>query len=112
MKQRITIEQLNELSNEQKERLREWWKPQYGDGYFYPKVNSTGNVPNGYRTWELGDMKTRAFPLLSIGQMIEIIRKESFGLEITDGGDHWYIEGRHDTPELCDALWEAVKATL
>jgi hypothetical protein len=27
MKQQITVEQLNELSEEQKERLREWWKP-------------------------------------------------------------------------------------
>lgn len=27
MKQHITVEQLNELSPEAKERLREWWKP-------------------------------------------------------------------------------------
>jgi spore germination protein GerM len=31
MKHRITPEQLNELSDEQKERLRVWWKPQQGD---------------------------------------------------------------------------------
>lgn len=31
MKQHITIEQLNELDIKAKERLREWWKPQWGD---------------------------------------------------------------------------------
>ena len=31
MKQRITVEQLNELADEQKEKLREWWKPAYSD---------------------------------------------------------------------------------
>ncbi len=31
MKQRIAVEQLNELTDEQKKRLREWWKPEDGD---------------------------------------------------------------------------------
>ncbi|KIL35857.1 hypothetical protein SD71_10710 [Cohnella kolymensis] len=78
MKQRITKIQLREISDEQKEQLREWWNPQYGDAYYYPKVDSTGHVPSGYLGWELDDMKTRVLPLLSIGQMIEFLETKEY----------------------------------
>lgn len=31
MKQRISVEQLNELTDEQKAKLKEWWQPEEGD---------------------------------------------------------------------------------
>lgn len=40
MKQHITIEQLNELSSEGKNKLREWWKPQVGD-FFMTRYSPT-----------------------------------------------------------------------
>ena len=49
MKQFITIDQLNELSEKGKERLREWWKPKEGDWYFIPKGIQYGS---GYGHWE------------------------------------------------------------
>ena len=35
MKKRITLEQLDELSEKAIKKLREWWKPQFGDVYLY-----------------------------------------------------------------------------
>jgi hypothetical protein len=123
MKQRITIEQLNELTDEQKKRLREWWKPQEGDFIISdkdsririigkPNNNSaTQFFPralNGYEC-DIIILKT-CLPLLSIGQMIELT--ESTNIIKYNGG--WALDDDavefHD--ELCDALWEAVKQIL
>lgn len=51
MKQRITAEQLNELTNEQKERLKGWWQPQEGDCVYIPKGIEYGD---GYGDWDEG----------------------------------------------------------
>lgn len=121
MKQRITVEQLNELTDEQKERLREWWKPQTGD-WCYP-VNDEGYsdycdhgivIGDVVHDFPHGDFSPISYysclPLLSIGQMIELT--ESTNIIKYNGG--WALEedaiSFHD--ELCDALWEAVKNIL
>jgi hypothetical protein len=76
MKQHITIDQLNELSEKGKERLREWWKPEVGDWfitrysslyYIYgrpddndedygePQLLTRQETDSGYYGWDLGD---------------------------------------------------------
>lgn len=112
MKQRIKIEQLNELSDEQKERLREWWNPSSGDAYYYVKINSTGNVPWSNKTWENDDMKKRTLPLLSIGQMIEFLddqRQSAVPVPITQIIPNINLIY---TDHLCNALWGMVKQAL
>ncbi len=101
MKQNITVDQLNELSDKGGERLREWWKEEPGDITHYDKY---------------------LYPLLSIGRMIgflnehikfssvewEGIRGYWFGLTIKNGKQRFYRKSN----EICDSLWEAVKEVL
>jgi hypothetical protein len=139
MKQRITVEQLRELTPEQQERLRVWWKPENGD-YFTTQYgenrwsyNNMVGACVGYHNCELtiddGDNPSEqpevdSLPLLSIGQMIELLQDKvtyfsmhnMFAYLTTDRRIGWgvmkpqYFDIRAD--ELCDALWEAVKAAL
>jgi len=44
MKQHITVEQLNELSNEAKEKLQTWWLPQRGDRFYITSPDDLKNV--------------------------------------------------------------------
>lgn len=118
MKQNITIDQLNELSKKGKERLRRWWKPQYGDQYF-PSLNFIDLYgwcldPKGEEK-QLKHLKKKHYPLLSIGQMIEFLVENyptgDLAIEIYLG--EMFIKAtRFDTKDICDALWEAVKEIL
>jgi hypothetical protein len=50
MKQHISAEDLQELTQEQKDRLREWWKPEIGDMY----VDEDGDIDSVYLAdWNL-----------------------------------------------------------
>lgn len=98
MKQHISIAQLNELTDKQKEKLREWWKPQIGDlsmvidnsgnqyeevvydavedgnDYFYRWFNLDHKVAELELKETQGVKKSfKVFPLPNIGQMIEFI---------------------------------------
>lgn len=140
MKQRIDSDQLNELTKVQQKRLRERWKPVEGD-YFYTWLN--GEAFSFYivvDSWTKGnstilvdyrgadtflDMED-CLPLLSIGQMIEILSQSSYGyprIGFTDSDGNnknklGYVMSmsskyrNYESQELCDALWEAVKAVI
>lgn len=97
MKQHITIEQLNELSEKGRERLREWWKPQEAD-YVYHVAHEDcwasemllGTEPYPYSDEHclqfhvLGNNKEQEeyLPLLSIGQMIEFLDENGHDFNI------------------------------
>jgi len=87
MKQHITAEQLNELSEKEKEILIKWSAERnYGS---YVEIDD----------WDYG--------LLSIGQMIEFLDDDYINvLYEYDNGNPAYAES------VCDALWEAVKKIL
>ena len=111
MKQHITIEQLNELSNEGKEKLRKWC-----DKKDYIKADIMALATN----------KPMPLPLLNIGQMIEFLQGNLINIEtIEQAGEvgecpplKFMITSSIDSfddqesLELCDALWEAVKEVL
>ena len=121
MKQRITVNQINELSDAQKQRLRELWDPQVGDS-----IITTGNYRIPYIIVDASNMSSLAFinsgigvfgnskdnclPLLSIGQMIEILanNKGFYQRETITSR----MSGINDDNDLCDALWRAVKEIL
>lgn len=125
MKQHISAEQLQELTQEQKERLREWWKEHqsyYDVGVYYIDGRQVCQSV-GEKTYNdtLISIKTEgAIPLLSIGQMIELLQEKvgHFGIhnmfaEIKDvSGPGWSIHKPKcfdiRANELCDALWHAV----
>lgn len=113
MKQRITVEQLNELTEEQKEKLREWWEPADGDVFF--RNGRVQVCDEGYY-----HDKENCYPLLSTGQMIELLLSHKEIDFMYDAGFSYIKDtdielawnGMNNGAELCDALWEAVKATL
>lgn len=183
MKQHITIENLMELNEYQRDRLNDLWTPrkydlaagflckdaenneydvfefvvghvnigETGSGYYMTLMNlealrSWGNQADAGETEEEVDMeeyneedfifeyerpdvysKGDCLPLLSIGQMLEILKKCDYGKgsfyvnlskEIDDCGIGRDVEEYinfgldYSGEELCDVLWEAVKETL
>ena len=188
MKQHLTIEDLEELSDEEKVRLRELWQPAQYDlaaGYYCTDVVNdqyqvvdfvVGNIEvvtnhHQYYHLYLTDIrfkkvepdeqsepegleeqvaeeepeddffavetepdfdcevtqphtyeKSQCLPLLSIGQMIEILRKQDYGIQeffltIASNDTLSYLGRYPNSPEfeneeICDLLWEAVKSVL
>jgi hypothetical protein len=130
MKQHITPKQLEELSEQGKEKLRAWWKPQEGDWFMclchgekhlLHDDNDEGcEVGNDY-FHRFNDIE-KPLPLLSIGQMIQYLDehrdKDDFvPLAIDKGEYEWHVYSVSKKPsyrsvELCDCLWEAVKKEL
>lgn len=127
MKQRITVEQLNELTEEQKTKLREWWIPQDGDFFARRRYHVPDDSPmdecfiGGLEFADSGGVDTfqakdSDIPLLSIGQMIELLDNEDSLEIIKYSSDTWCVV----VPDLddswsevvCDALWKTVKYTL
>lgn len=128
MKQNLTIEQLNELSEKGREKLRKWWKPDNGDVwktdggdfiFFDEKAPECELQVMGIELSFTEGCLNASLPLLSIGQMVEFLEENSeheFSIfrRIVD----WKIiyEGQHYGKilggELCDALWEGVKEVL
>lgn len=100
MKQHITYEQMCELSPQARVKLTKW---------FWNKIVS-GPLP---------ELVTRDEEDVTIGQMIEFL-DEHWGAWQISSWQEWSIT-RHENgetqyhntePELCDALWEAVKDIL
>lgn len=134
MKQRVSVEQLSELSEKAKERLRGWWSPQHGDtfnctadkedyvigvGVFYDEKKDRF-ITNYIDDCDVISRK-ECLPLLSIGQLIEFldpnmpkfysISKNTENL--TTNETAWQVPLLYTAEkELCDSLWAAVKSTL
>lgn len=125
MKQRIAVEQLMDLTEEQKQKLREWWKPQEGD--FFLRVTTKGKIDFipfifNAREFEFANYKEFKIPLLSMGQMIELLHTNHNleHIEYMSGNGTYEVTVNpyvrlieyKQAVELCDALWEAVKEIL
>lgn len=125
MKHRITPEQLSELTIEQQQKLRDWWKPERGD-MMIDKLSR--EIPVSASWKELNRIHSFAepgyvnkfdecLPLLSIGQMIELLDNEnkdiSFNQDCTIPVCQLCVDGKdYRAKELCDALFEAIKEVL
>lgn len=125
MKQTITLEQLNELSDSGKERYRQWWLAQVPFWVEKAKVVKIDeeDVPEIQRRYE---------PLLpTIGQMIEFLDEHwkapafpnNARLIISNSQrgskPEWLVfkasnakDVEYEWRELADALWEAAKEVL
>ena len=108
MKQHITPEQLQELTPEQQERLREWWTPGEGDrittGESVRLVIREAHGIRVYDTCGVAININNCLPLLSIGQMFELL----FDRCPRVYGWTYYNDDR----DLADKLWQAVKEAL
>lgn len=126
MKKRISTEQLQELSEEQKKRLREWWQPATGDcavkdrEEFWVYGATRDTLTFAEVDWDfemrIDCPKKDCLPSLSIGQCLELLKEQDpqklgrlfAEIIIPDFTVDW--EGKEI--ELIDALWSAVKSVL
>jgi hypothetical protein len=104
MKQHITEDQLNELSDEGKIKLNEWYNKKPHE-YLIVGICADGTTNKTYQQP----------PLLTIGQMIEFL--DGNFINFWRGKrDDWLIiidDDKHIVKkELVDALWDAVKEVL
>jgi hypothetical protein len=115
MKQHITVEQLEQLTQKGTKRLNTWWKPERGDvvhiwddnidGYIEYDGKKAGYMVNA-RTVVGYQKKEDLLPLLSIGQMIEFL------IEDHPNGFEDFLFTREFHGNLCDQLWSACKEVL
>jgi hypothetical protein len=136
MKQRISAEDLAELTPEQREKLKKWWIPTTGDvvynesdigkpetpfsimvtdGYDLEKDEIIEGVINPYNTDEFfEDLRGSVLPAMSIGQCIELLDYLKQCLVIRKKRGTWNCEETWENSkvELIDALWQAVKEVL
>ena len=135
MKLRIETSQLNELSDAQKQKLRELWEPQVGD--FATIDGDDENILMAIYDVGMGCIdvngglrndidKEYLTPILSIGQMIEILSEILLDISIVPKSllaekRLWSITitfrkttfmKSFEGLELCDILWQAVKEIL
>ena len=122
MKQYISVEQVLELPEEKRQRLREWWKPQVGDWFYgsHHTVNDnmaglkevhllTNNVTDcGWYGASLYDAEPApdSLPLLSVGQMMEFLDSKEELVDVLPP------DAFFDAENICNRLWAAVKAVL
>ena len=136
---RISPEQLQELSPEQQEKLREWWKDHKEEGDYFVLINENGEIAtlservngscNGYWNCECAiddgedpacRSEENSLPLLSIGQLIQLLdpKEETIFtmMRYIAAKPQIYkvsVDGKEyfgDT--MCDCLWQAVKEIL
>ncbi|WP_055108965.1 hypothetical protein [Paenibacillus ihumii] len=109
MKQRITVEQLKELTGAQQERLRVWYDPVDGDWFYRSPTGTTG-------VYGMFEPEKIDLPLLSIGQMIELLNDGNRRISIEVRNREWqvvaHVEHAAINHELCDALWDITKKVL
>jgi hypothetical protein len=115
MKQYITISDINQLTDSQKENLHNLWKPK-----FYNLVATIKDFEDEimidvqgtqYCNVLKSDLHAITLPLLSIGQMIEILKEREFNYSF---GDYFidYNWSYSHVDELCDSLWEDMREIL
>jgi len=130
MKQHITAEQLDELSERGKKILAEWWYPSFGDHFIKgcdkDNILIFTNHRNPKEATEEQERKVTMLwkwskdllPLLSIGQMIKFLYdhrpdKRYKTIDLPTVGDCWECGRGAISPEkFCNELWEAVKEVL
>jgi hypothetical protein len=115
MKQRITVEQLNELTDDQKVRLREWWNHEDYDVVWDGENIGVMEYFDHHDLFVYGPNTTprsQCLPLLSIGQMFQLLdddRQSAVPVPISQILPNYHL---HYTDSLCDVLWGAVKQIL
>lgn len=113
MKQHISLEQLNELSEKGKEKLGIWTKSYYEKHSEHEATTFSAEEFMGIKPF---------LRQLSIGQLIEFLDEHNIANDMWFNDKEWHIgtvgicdidnEYNHSHAELCDALWEAVKEIL
>lgn len=141
MRQQLTAEDLSQLTPEQQDKLRAWWKPEEWDMCIYHDEvcpvfmideNYEYRGKRGVYLWldDVGSgnppvLKDECLPILGIGQLIQLLESYDKCLNVTNvilGDEYgnkftWEVKLRHlgkyiYKEELVDALWQVVKEIL
>jgi len=128
MKQHATPNQADSLSNKGKKELLKWWKPRdwdlvdgkngfigtWGEYLAEKREALPGYERNSFlppKSWDLSVFKMECIPLLSIGQMIEILGNDYIH-ELHDFDDINDLCDYTKAKDVCDSLWYEVKEKL
>ena len=117
MKKNITVEQVCELSKEAKKSLISWWEVGDGDRYTSGKDINIAGTHYAELASDSSDVnKQQYLPLLSIGQMIQLLSESYKTNWIAMVNKRYSVSNGkadyEDYDELVDALWDAVKDVL
>ena len=120
MKQRISPEQLQELTEEQAQKLRDWWKPERADVFFtegrrFTVFSSTEDMLINYgkmseKSKKIKKQKAKSLPLLTLGQLQQFIYETEGWPRLRAELNH--IITQHGPESLVDELWRVVKDLL
>lgn len=108
MNQRITPLQVLELNQEQKNNLRLRWTPKEGDYVAVGEREELVYYVNGIE-------KHKTLPLLSCGELIELLIQHNSKLQMTYNGHTWSVthgEWECTNKEFRNALWDLTKKVL
>lgn len=109
MKQHITEEQLNELTNKGRQRLNKWFWNKQGVISF---KHHSDNGRTFLKEVEAKDSNV-SYENITIGQMIEFLSNYGYlSYEFNIQHDSLYYEINVESKELCDALWQACVTVL
>jgi len=97
MKQTISIQDLQGLSEKGKERLVKWYEEKKGTHW----ISSTEVLVDGV-----------FLPQMSIGELIEFLDEHDTNGYLLEGYSISGHYGKDGEPELCDLLWKDVKEIL
>ncbi|AFM40680.1 hypothetical protein Desaci_1687 [Desulfosporosinus acidiphilus SJ4] len=123
MKQRITTDQLQQLSMEQRNKLKEWWMPSFGDLFVFEEYcdeNLFDSEDEININFFNAKIKPYSLPLLTIGQCFSLLEPYRPNLQKDHvQEDLWTLEIKIDNKsetiikrDLIDALFEAIKLIL
>lgn len=108
MIQRISSSHLQELTDLQKENLRNSWIPQEGEYIAMGNHEEMVYYLNGVE-------KHKALPLLTIGQMLSYLTKHDNAVSLQNVSGEWVVRTsviETKAAELIHALWEAFKSVF
>jgi hypothetical protein len=123
MKQRISVDQLHQLTKDQRDKLKSWWMPKFSDLFVFEEycdVNLFDAEDEINIKFFNAKIKPRGLPLLSIGQCMSLLEPYTprFGMDHERPG-LWNLEIRiGNAPKLfvgehpVDVFFEGVKSIL
>lgn len=127
MKQHITLDQLEQLSETEQAILRKQWRVSYGQLAVYrqhifvvkeydEKTNTIRDLQDHIEYSEVMRTnlypKSECLPLLDIGQMIELLYNHHTCIQLEIGTKGFYseikagVKNKQGAEEVCDALWD------
>ncbi|WP_088189604.1 hypothetical protein [Desulfosporosinus sp. FKA] len=121
MKQRISTDQIQQLTAQQRDKLKEWWMPSFGDLFVfedYCDENLFDTEDEININFFNAKIKPFSLPLLSVGQCLSLLAPYNPKLNLESNGLwHLEIQVKNDQKiymekDPIDVLFQAVKLVI